>query len=35
MVRGFFADVIAQIGVPALAERLTAAIEAELEAVGA
>ena len=35
VVRGFFADVIARLGVPALADRLTAAIEAELEAVGA
>ena len=35
VVRGFFADVIGRLGVPALADRLTAAIEAELEAVGA
>jgi Fe-S cluster assembly protein SufD len=35
VVRGFFADVIRRLGVPALADRLTAAIEAELEAVGA
>ena len=32
---GFFADVINAIGVPAVAERLTAAVEAELMAVGA
>jgi len=31
VVRGFFADVITQIGVPALEERLLAAVEAELE----
>ena len=31
VVRGFFADVIAQIGVDALEERLLAAVEAELE----
>jgi Fe-S cluster assembly protein SufD len=30
VVRGFFADVIAQIGIPDVQERLTAAIEAEL-----
>ena len=30
VVRGFFADVVAQIGVPALEERLMAAVEAEL-----
>jgi len=35
VVRGFFADVINAIGVPAVAERLTAAVEAELGAVGA
>ena len=35
VVRGFFADVIKQLGVPAVAERLTAAVEAELTAVGA
>jgi Fe-S cluster assembly protein SufD len=35
VVRGFFADVINAIGVPAVAERLTAAVEAELAAVGA
>jgi Fe-S cluster assembly protein SufD len=35
VVRGFFADVIKAIGVPAVAERLTAAVEAELAAVGA
>jgi Fe-S cluster assembly protein SufD len=34
VVRGFFADVIAQIDVPELRERLTAAIDAELEQVG-
>jgi len=33
VVRGFFADVVRQIGVPALEERLTAAVEAELERV--
>ncbi len=31
VVRGFFADVVEDIGVPALAERLMATIEAELE----
>jgi Fe-S cluster assembly protein SufD len=31
VVRGFFADVIAQIGVDALEERLLSAVEAELE----
>jgi Fe-S cluster assembly protein SufD len=31
VVRGFFAEVVQQIGVPALRERLTNAIEAELE----
>ena len=31
VVRGFFADVIAQIGVPEVQERLLAAVEAELE----
>ncbi|HEY3437108.1 MAG TPA: Fe-S cluster assembly protein SufD [Actinotalea sp.] len=31
VVRGFFADLIHQIGVPAIEERLTAAIDAELE----
>ena len=35
VVRGFFGEVIARIGVPALRERLERAIEAELEAVGA
>jgi Fe-S cluster assembly protein SufD len=35
VVRGFFADVIKQLGVPAVADRLTAAVEAELAAVGA
>ena len=34
VVRGFFADVINQLGVPAVADRLTAAVEAELAAVG-
>jgi Fe-S cluster assembly protein SufD len=34
VVRGFFADVIKQLGVPAVADRLTAAVEAELAAVG-
>ncbi len=34
VVRGFFGEVIAKIGVPALRERLEAAIETELEAVG-
>jgi Fe-S cluster assembly protein SufD len=31
VVRGFFADVLQQIGVPALEERLLSAVEAELE----
>jgi Fe-S cluster assembly protein SufD len=31
VVRGFFADVIAQIGIPEVQERLLAAVEAELE----
>ena len=31
VVRGFFAELIQQIGVPAIEERLIAAIEAELE----
>ena len=31
MVRGFFADVINQIGIPEVQERLLAAVEAELE----
>ena len=35
VVRGFFADVIKAIGVPAVTDRLTAAVEAELAAVGA
>jgi Fe-S cluster assembly protein SufD len=35
VVRGFFADVINSLGVPAVADRLTAAVEAELSAVGA
>jgi Fe-S cluster assembly protein SufD len=34
VVRGFFAEVIRRLGVPAVADRLTAAIEAELAAVG-
>jgi Fe-S cluster assembly protein SufD len=33
VVRGFFADVVEQIGVPALEERLMATIEAELDRV--
>jgi Fe-S cluster assembly protein SufD len=35
VVRGFFGEVIAKVRVPALRDRLEAAIEAELEAVGA
>ena len=35
VVRGFFADVINRIGQPAVTERLTAAVEAELAGVGA
>lgn len=35
VVRGFFHEVLAKIGVPAVRERLEAAIEAELAAVGA
>jgi Fe-S cluster assembly protein SufD len=35
VVRGFFGDVIAKIGVPELRERLEAAVEAELEVAGA
>jgi Fe-S cluster assembly protein SufD len=35
VVRGFFGEVIAKIRVPALRDRLEAAIEAELEVVGA
>jgi Fe-S cluster assembly protein SufD len=35
VVRGFFADVINSLAVPAVADRLTAAVEAELSAVGA
>jgi Fe-S cluster assembly protein SufD len=31
VVRGFFADVIAQIGIPDVQARLLAAVEAELE----
>jgi len=34
VVRGFFNEVIQRIGVPAVADRLTAAIEAELAVVG-
>lgn len=34
VVRGFFGEVIHKIGVPALRDRLEAAIEAELEAIG-
>jgi Fe-S cluster assembly protein SufD len=34
VVRGFFGEILQKITVPALRERLTAAIEAELEAVG-
>jgi Fe-S cluster assembly protein SufD len=34
VVRGFFAEVIARIGIPAIAERLTAAVEAELRQAG-
>jgi Fe-S cluster assembly protein SufD len=33
VVRGFFADVIRSIGIPDIAERLTAAVDAELERV--
>ncbi|ORM24098.1 Fe-S cluster assembly protein SufD [Williamsia sp. 1135] len=35
VVRGFFGEVIAKIGVPELRERLEAAVEAELEVAGA
>ncbi|MGW7535725.1 Fe-S cluster assembly protein SufD [Amycolatopsis sp. NPDC054798] len=35
VVRGFFHEILARIGVPEVRERLEAAIEAELEAVGA
>jgi Fe-S cluster assembly protein SufD len=35
VVRGFFAEVLQQIGVPALEERLLAAVEAELERTSA
>ena len=35
VVRGFFKELIAKIAVPEVRERLEAAIEAELEAVGA
>ena len=34
VVRGFFAELIQQIGVPAVEQRLEAAIEAELEVTG-
>jgi Fe-S cluster assembly protein SufD len=34
VVRGFFSEVIQRIGVPAVADRLSAAVEAELAAVG-
>jgi Fe-S cluster assembly protein SufD len=34
VVRGFFHEILVKIGVPELRERLEAAIEAELEAVG-
>jgi len=34
VVRGFFADVIARVGVPEIVDRVTAAIEDELAAVG-
>ena len=34
VVRGFFAELIHQIGVPAVEQRLEAAIEAELEVTG-
>ncbi|GAB20499.1 iron-sulfur cluster assembly protein SufD [Gordonia effusa NBRC 100432] len=35
VVRGFFGEIIAKIGVPDLRERLSAAVEAELESAGA
>jgi len=35
VVRGFFREILAKIEVPEVRERLEAAIEAELEAVGA
>ena len=31
VVRGFFADIVGRIAIPAVEERLTSAIEAELE----
>jgi len=31
VVRGFFADLLARIGIPDLSERLLAAVDAELE----
>ena len=34
VVRGFFGEILARIGVPAIRERLEAAIDAELDAVG-
>jgi len=34
VVRGFFADVIRSIGIPEIADRLSAAVDAELERVG-
>ena len=34
VVRGFFGEIIAKIPVPALRERLTEAVEAELDASG-
>ncbi len=33
VVRGFFADVIQEVGVPAVEERLTKAIDKELELI--
>jgi Fe-S cluster assembly protein SufD len=35
VVRGFFHEILVKIDVPEVRERLEAAIEAELEAVGA
>jgi Fe-S cluster assembly protein SufD len=35
VVRGFFHEVLQKIGVPEVRDRLEAAIEAELQAVGA
>jgi len=34
VVRGFFHEILAKIGVPSVRERLEAAIEAELAVVG-